>query len=108
MEWLSDRGGPSATMEVDIGHMSRMELHSAAPSIKLNETGITSEHFVTSMDRNLYDSLLKSFRWTGENLLNEKEIFDLLERTFYPFKEVNIDIGKNFELKKMIILDSIL
>ncbi|CAF0791935.1 unnamed protein product [Adineta steineri] len=88
MEWFVDRGGPSASMEVDIGHMSQMELRSAAPSIKVNETGMTPEHFISTMNDKLYENLLKSFSWMGENILNEKEVFDLLERKFYPFKEI--------------------
>ncbi|CAF2881893.1 unnamed protein product [Rotaria sp. Silwood2] len=88
MEWIVERGGPSTSMEVDIGYMSQMELRSAAPSINMNETGITSEQFITSMNESLYSSLLKSFNTIDDNFENEKEIFDLLERKFYPFKEI--------------------
>ncbi|CAF0874733.1 unnamed protein product [Rotaria sordida] len=88
MEWLVERGGSSASLEVDIGYMPRMELRSAAPSINMNETGITPEQLITSMNESLYDSLLKSFNTIDENFKNEKEIYDLLEKKFYPFKEV--------------------
>ncbi|CAF4848315.1 unnamed protein product [Rotaria sp. Silwood1] len=88
MEWIVERGGPSTSMEVDIGYMPRMELRSAAPSLNMSETGITSEQFITSMNESLYDSLLKSFNTIDENFKNENEIYDLLERKFYPFKEI--------------------
>ena len=90
MEWLVDRGSPSTSLEVDIGYMPRMELRSTAPSININETGITPDQFVKSLDDNLYNNLLKSFNSLDENLKSEKEIFDLLEKKFYPFKEVII------------------
>jgi hypothetical protein len=89
MEWIVDRGDSSTSMEVDIGYMPRMELQSAAPSINMNETG-----FITTMNESLYNNLLKSFNWNDENSKNEKEIFDLLERKFYPFKEVFIFYDK--------------
>lgn len=88
MEWLTNRGGPSASMQVDIGHMSQMELQSAAPSVKMNETGLTSDHLITSMNETLYKQLLNSYPWMNENYLTEKQVFSLLERKFYPFKEV--------------------
>ena len=88
MEWLTGRAGASATMEVDIGHVSRMELRSAAPSVNQNETGISSDQLLTAMDDKLYASLLASFQWTDENVMSEREALDLLERKFYPFKEV--------------------
>ena len=90
MEWIVDRGDTSTSMEVDIGYMPRMELHSAAPSINRNETGITSEQYMTIMNESLYNIVLKSFDWVEEDSKNEKEIFELLERKFYPFKEVYI------------------
>ena len=49
MEWLVNHGGPSASMEVDIGYMPRMELYSAAPSIDMNVTGTKPEQFISSM-----------------------------------------------------------
>jgi len=96
MEWLADRGGPSASMEVDIGYMPRMELHSAAPSINMNETGAKPEHFISSMSDKLYENLLKSFNWMDKDSMTEKETFDLLERKFYPFKEVKTYFLKKF------------
>ncbi|CAF4675788.1 unnamed protein product [Rotaria socialis] len=88
MEWIISKGGPSTSLEVDIGYMPRMELRSAAPSISLNGTGITSEQLIATMNENLRDNLLKSFNSPDENFANEKEVFDLLERKFYPFKAV--------------------
>ncbi|UJR30954.1 hypothetical protein I4U23_018466 [Adineta vaga] len=88
MEWLTNRGGPSTSMEVDIGYMPRMELRSAAPSINMNETGTSSEHFVSSLNDRLYENLLKSFNWMNGTFLNEQATYDLLERFFYPFKEI--------------------
>ena len=88
MEWLSGRGGSSASMEVDIGYMPRMELRSAAPSINMNETGISAEQLLTPLEDRLYEHLLNSFQWAGDNALSEKQAVDLLERAFYPFKEV--------------------
>jgi hypothetical protein len=74
MEWIVDHGDSTTSMEVDIGYMPRMELHS---SVNLNETEITSEPM-------------------NENSQSEKEMFDLLERKFYPFKEVFIFYDKFF------------
>ncbi|CAF2029707.1 unnamed protein product [Rotaria magnacalcarata] len=88
MEWITSKGGPSSSLEVDIGYMPRMELRSAASSISLNRTGVTSEQLVATMNENLYDDLLKSFDSPDENFTNGKEVFDLLERKFYPFKAV--------------------
>ena len=78
MEWIVDHGDSTTSMEVDIGYMPRMELHSAVSSINLNETEITSDQFITTMN---------------ENSPSEKEIFNLLERKFYPFKEVVISFS---------------
>ncbi|CAM4903071.1 unnamed protein product [Rotaria socialis] len=94
MEWIISKGGPSTSLEVDIGYMPRMELRSAAPSISLNGTGITSEQLIATMNENLRDNLLKSFNSPDENFANEKEVFDLLERKFYPFKAVRKSSGR--------------
>lgn len=88
MEWIVQRGGPSTSLEVDIGYMPRMELRSSAPSIDMNKTGVTSDSLIPTMDETLYNTVLKSFDPVDENIQSEKEIYDLLERTFYPFKEV--------------------
>ena len=50
----------------------------------------------------LYESLLKSFNWMNEDSMTEKETFDLLERKFYPFKEVNI-FSKEISLEECLI-----
>ena len=108
MEWLISRGGPSASMEVDIGHMSRMELRSATPSVKMNETGLTPEQLITAMNDTMYDELLKSYPWMDDTHLTEKQVFDLLERSFYPFKEViSFEIFARV-MFKLSLLDSIL
>ncbi|CAF1330358.1 unnamed protein product [Adineta ricciae] len=88
MEWLTNVGGSAPSMEVDIGYMPQMELRSAAPSIDMNETKTSPEHFVSAVTDEMYEKLLNSFNWTTEEFLDEKSTYDLLERFFYPFKEV--------------------
>jgi hypothetical protein len=92
MEWLTNSGSTSSSMQVDIGYMPRMELRSAAPSVNMSETGITSEQLLSTMNDVLYQQLLNSFPWTTDTFMNEQDTLSLLERTFYPFKEV-----KHFE-----------
>lgn len=88
MEWLVDHGGPTTSLEVDIGYMPRMELRSAAPSINMNGTGVTTEQFISAMSDKLYESVLKPFDTIDENFHNEEEIYNILEKQFFPFKEV--------------------
>ena len=88
MEWLTNVGGSEPSMEVDIGYMPQMELRSAAPSIDMNGTKASSEHFVSAVTDEMYEKLLNSFNWMTEEFLDEKSTYDLLERFFYPFKEV--------------------
>lgn len=107
MEWLTSRGGASASMEVDIGHMSRMELRSAAPSVNRNDTGIPSDQLLTPMDDKLYANLLASFQWTDDNAMNEKGALDLLERKFYPFKEVRSK-DESVSVNHSMLLDPLL
>ena len=107
MEWLTSRGGASTSMEVDIGHMSRMELRSAAPSVNKNDTGISSDQLLTPMEDKLYANLLASFQWTDDNAMKEKEALDLLERTFYPFKEVRSK-KESVSINHVMLLDSLL
>ncbi|CAF1331398.1 unnamed protein product [Adineta ricciae] len=95
MEWLTNVGGSAPSMEVDIGYMPQMELRSAAPSIDMNETKTSSEHFVSAVTDEMYEKLLKSFNWMTDEFLDEKSTYDLLERFFYPFKEAIISNQTN-------------
>jgi hypothetical protein len=108
MEWLTSRGGASASMEVDIGYMSRMELRSAAPSVNRNETGISSDQLLTPVSDKLYANLLASFQWTGDDAMNEKEALDSLERKFYPFKEVRSNEEIVLMINDVWLLDPLL
>lgn len=89
-------------MEVDIGFINRMEVRSAAPSVKFNQTEINSQTLINRLDENIYRKILHSYEPTeGDGLMNEKQVFQLLERTFYPFKEVKKE-AEIFERKKRI------
>ena len=88
MEWLTSHAG-STSMEVDIGYISRMELKSTAPSISINETGIPVDQLINPISSTLYEHVLKPYQpMNDDSFLNEKQIFDLLEQKFYPFKQV--------------------
>ncbi|CAF0776788.1 unnamed protein product [Didymodactylos carnosus] len=95
MEWLSD-GSTGSNMEVDIGYMPQMELRSSAPSLKVLQNAVTDNNmtmeadlrlqFMKPMNETLYSDLLISYKWDNE--ITEEEVLSILEKTFYPFKEV--------------------
>lgn len=93
MEWLNDM---NENMEVDIGYVSRMELISSMPSIKslmkdTDSNGNLIERSVSDstlkpISPKSYENLIKQIKWDQEIEINEA--YSLLEKSFYPFKQV--------------------
>ncbi|CAL8273166.1 unnamed protein product [Merluccius merluccius] len=86
MEWLYG-GSESSNMEVDIGFLPQLELHSTSPSTPL---------FIQDEEGNIIQSqgegiepiqfVFEDIHWTSE--INKREAQHHLEVTFYPFKKV--------------------
>jgi hypothetical protein len=93
LEWMTDE---NANMEVDIGYVPRMEILSSMPSIKTtfmdedsNGNGVQrsiKNEFMKPMFHQNYKNVISSIKWDEEISLEEAD--SLLERSFYPFKEV--------------------
>ncbi|CAL8287200.1 unnamed protein product [Lota lota] len=84
MEWLYG-GSESSNMEVDIGFLPQLELHSRSPS---------TPQFIQDEDGRIIESqgtepiqfVFEDIHWTSE--INKQEAQRHLEVTFYPFKKV--------------------
>jgi hypothetical protein len=90
----------NANMEVDIGYVPRMEILSSMPSIKTTFTEKDSNgnevqrsiknEFMKPMFHQNYKNIINSIKWEEEISLEEAD--SLLEKSFYPFKEVSFQV----------------
>jgi len=86
----------NSNMEVDISYAPRMEILSSMPSIKTTFTESDSNgnevqrsiknEFMKPMFHQNYKNIVNSIKWDEEISLEEAD--SLLEKSFYPFKEV--------------------
>ena len=89
MEWHNQE---NENMEVDIGYVSKMEIISSMPSIKsyhIDQEGnkrSTKNQFIKPLFENAYETLVNRIKWDEEIDINEAN--SILEKSFYPFKEV--------------------
>jgi hypothetical protein len=82
MEWLN---GPKEqdNMEVDIGHMARMELRATRSSVPVHSEGKDyTDTYVPGVD----EEIVKNIVWNKE--ISEAKAARLLEVKMYPFKKV--------------------